>query len=126
MRTGGRLVASLLLLLTFAVGGLSGMVAEEALGLDWFDFLDEDNESGGDRLLRGLHLTSEQRASTDAALDRQEDQLEEYWKGRMPEIRRILQQSHAVIRALLTPAQQEVFDKRVRAIGDENPMDTGD
>jgi Spy/CpxP family protein refolding chaperone len=121
----GRLVAVLMLLLTFAVGGLSGMVAEEAFGLDWFDFLDED-AGGEDRLLRGLNLTTEQRASADAVLDRQEDQLEDYWKARLPEIRRILQQSHGEIRALLTPEQQARFDERVRALGDENPMDLGD
>ena len=121
----GRFVAALMLLLTFAVGGLSGMVAEEAFGLDWFDFLDED-AGGEDRLLRGLNLTNEQRSSTDAVLDRQEDQLEEYWKARLPEIRRILQQSHGEIRALLTPEQQARFDERVRALGDENPMDLGD
>ena len=125
MNGRGRLVATLMLLLTFAVGGLSGMAAEEALGLDWFDFLDEDAEAGGDRLLRGLDLTPEQRAGTEAVLDRQDDQLEEYWKARLPEIRRILQQSHAEIRVLLTPAQQARFDQRVRALGDD-PMDLGD
>ena len=42
MRRRGQLAAALLLLLTFSVGALSGMAAEEAFGLDWFDFLDED------------------------------------------------------------------------------------
>jgi hypothetical protein len=125
MRARGRWVAGLLLCVTFAVGGLSGMAAEEAFGIDWFDFLDEDNASA-DQLLRGLDLTPPQRAGAEAVLDRQEAQLETYWGERMPEIRRILQGSHAEIRALLTPAQQATFDERVRALGDDDPMDIGD
>ena len=126
MRARGRWVAGLLLCLTFAVGGLSGMAAEEAFGIDWFDFLDEDNRASGEELLRGLDLTPQQRAGTEAVLERQEAQLETYWGERMPEIRRILQRSHAEIRALLTPAQQATFDERVRALGDDDPMDIGD
>ena len=126
MRARGRWVAGLLLCVTFAVGGLSGMAAEEAFGIDWFDFLDEDNSAPGDQLLRGLDLTPQQHAGTDAVLDRQEEQLEIYWRERMPEIRRILQGSHAEIRALLTPDQQAVFDERVRTLGDDDPMDLGD
>ena len=126
MKAGGRLLAGMLLLVTFAVGGLSGMAAEEAFGIDWFDFLDEDSQSGGNQLLRGLDLTSDQRAGADAALERRDERLEDYWSERMPEIRRILQQSHGEIRALLAPEQQALFDERVRALGDDDPMDIGD
>ena len=126
MKAGGRLLAGMLLLVTFAVGGLSGMAAEEAFGIDWFDFLDEDSQSGGNQLLRGLDLTSDQRAGADAALERRDERLEDYWSERMPEIRRILQQSHGEIRALLGPEQQALFDERVRALGDDDPMDIGD
>ena len=41
MRPRARAVGVLLLAASFAVGSLAGMAAEEALGLDWFDFLDE-------------------------------------------------------------------------------------
>lgn len=125
MRTRSRVVAILLLLLSFAVGGLSGMAAEEGFGLDWFDFLDEDSSAGGGRLLRGMSLTAGQQARADSVLDRQEDRLEEYWEARMPEIREIMERSQAELRALLTPAQQETFDRRVHDLGDK-AMDTED
>ena len=125
MRRRSRIVATLLLALAFAVGGLSGMAAEEAFGLDWFDFLDEDSSAGGGRLLRGLDLSPAQQVRADSVLDRQEDQLEEYWKARMPEIRGIMERSQDELRAVLTPAQRETFDRRVRDLGDE-AMDTED
>ena len=52
-------------------------------------------------------------------------QLEEYWKARIPEIRGIMERSQGEMRALLTPAQRETFDRRVRDLGDE-AMDTED
>src|SRR5690606_15981263 len=71
-----RFVASLLLLLTFVVGGMAGMALEEALGLDWFDFLDEDNRPEQGQLLAGLQLTPGQRDRIDDILDVQEERLE--------------------------------------------------
>ena len=125
MRTRSRIVATLLLVLAFGVGGLSGMAAEEGFGLDWFDFLDEDSSAGGGRLLRGLGLTTQQQVQADAVLERQEDELEGYWKARIPEIRGIMERSQSELRALLTPEQQATFDRRVRDLGDE-AMDTED
>ena len=48
--TRTRLVAGGMIAIAFAVGGLAGMAVEESLGLDWFDFLDEDEV---DRALPG-------------------------------------------------------------------------
>lgn len=113
MNRRAKVIAALLLGLVFVIGGLTGMVLEEALGLDWFEFLDEDDRTAPDQLLAGLDLTPEQRGRAEAILERQEDSLERYWQGRIPEIRRMLDESYAEIRALLSPAQQSAFDRRV-------------
>lgn len=124
MKRAGR-VAGLLLLATFAVGGLAGMAIEEAAGLDWFDSLDQD-ESEDVRLLEGLALTQDQREAIERILDRQEDALEDYWKARMPEIQGILAGSYGEIRELLTPEQQARFDTRVRGLGGRVPVEFRD
>ena len=124
MKRAGR-VAGLLLLATFAVGGLAGMAIEEAAGLDWFDSLDRD-ESEDVRLLEGLALTQDQREAIERILDRQEDALEDYWKARMPEIQGILAGSYGEIRELLTPEQQARFDTRVRGLGGRVPVEFRD
>ena len=126
MKRRASLVAGALLLLTFSVGGLTGMVLEEALGLDWFDFLDEDREESSERLLDGLELTAQQESQAKRLLDRQEDSLEAYWEQRLPEINRMVAQSYAEIRLLLTPTQQSAFDKRLRSLGGRLPEELRD
>jgi Spy/CpxP family protein refolding chaperone len=121
-----RLVAALLLGLTFAVGGLTGMALEEALGIDWFEFLDEDYDESEDRLLIGLDLTRDQRNQTEEILEREEDRLEDYWESRLPEIQGILRQTYAEIRAILTPEQQQLFDRRVEEFGGRVPEEIRD
>lgn len=118
-----RIVASLLLLLAFAVGGMAGMALEEALGLDWFDFLDEDNAPEQGQLLAGLGLSAEQQERIAAILETQEDRLEEFWESRLPEMRPIVAESYDRIRAVLTPEQRQQFDARVNARGITVPAD---
>jgi len=116
-----------MLSLTFAVGALSGMALEEAADIDWFDFLDDDESSVSDlRLMAGLDLSAEQRATVDRILERQEDELEDYWEERMPDVKGILGKSYAEIRVLLTPAQQAVFDQRVRELDGKVPEEFQD
>jgi Spy/CpxP family protein refolding chaperone len=117
----GTLVAALMLMLSFVVGALSGMAAEEAFGLDWFDFFEENRDAAGDRLLTGLDLSAEQRARAEEILERQEEGLEDYWEARLPEIRRLMELSHQEIRSLLSPGQQEAFDERVRQLNGRLP-----
>ena len=121
-----RIVAGLLLALTFAVGGLAGMALEEAMGLDWFEFLDADRDEENDRLLGGLGLSREQRARAEEILERQEDRLETYWERRLPEIQALLELSYTEIRSVLTPEQQTVFDERVRELGGRVPEEIRD
>jgi hypothetical protein len=115
-----------MLLLAFTIGALSGMAAEEALGIDWFDFLEEQRGTDNDRLLAGLGLTSAQLERAEAVLERQEDRLEDYWEARLPEIRRLLDESYAEIRATLTPEQQALFDRRVRKLDGRVPAELRD
>ena len=126
MNGRARGIAALLLLTVFSVGALSGMALEEALGIDWFEFLDEDTDEAEDSLLVGLELSRDQRARAEEILERQEDRLEAYWEGRVPEIQGILQASYAEIRALLTPAQQGVFDRRVQELRGRVPEEARD
>jgi hypothetical protein len=116
-----RAVATLLLALTFMVGGLAGMALEEALGIDWFEFLDDQDDEASDQLLAGFDLSAEQRARAERILDDEEDRLEAYWEARLPEILAERRRTHAEIRAMLAPAQQETFDRRVRDLDDRVP-----
>ena len=113
MRQGARAVGALLLAAAFLVGGLAGMAAEEALGLDWFDFLDEDAQPGEDRLFAGMGLTEAQERRIEEIRDRREDRLEAYWKGRLPDIQRIMGDSYDEMRQVLAPEQRAGFDRRV-------------
>lgn len=115
-----RRVGALLLGLAFVVGGLSGMALEEGLGLDWFDFLDEDRDPE-ERLFAELDLTGRQRERIDEILERREDRLEAYWRGRLPEIGAIMDRSYAEVRAVLTPGQLPAFERRVRELRGRMP-----
>jgi Spy/CpxP family protein refolding chaperone len=113
VRQRARAVGILLLASSFFVGALSGMAAEEALGLDWFDFLDEDAVPADERLFTGMGLTDAQQRRIGEIRDRREDRLEAYWEGRLPDIVRIMDESYGEMRGVLTPAQQPAFDQRV-------------
>lgn len=113
MRHRARVVGALLLAASFVVGGMAGMVAEEALGLDWFDFLDEDAPPGDERLFAGMQLTGDQRRRIAEIRERREDRLEAFWESRLPDIQRIIGDSYGEMRAVLTPQQQPAFDLRV-------------
>ncbi|HEX2078430.1 MAG TPA: hypothetical protein VHG08_12000 [Longimicrobium sp.] len=113
----------LLLAATFAVGGLAGMAVEEAMGLDWFDFLDEDASPSEDRLFAGMGLTGEQRRRIEEIRDRREDRLEAYWESRVPDIQRIVDQSYGEMRAVLPAERHAEFDRRVRELRARAPAD---
>lgn len=116
MRHAARAVGALLLAASFAIGGLAGMAAEEALGLDWFDFLDEDAVPADQRLFSGMELTEVQRERIDDIRDRREERLEAYWETRLPDIQRVMDSTYNEMRQVLTPEQQPVFDRRVSGL----------
>jgi Spy/CpxP family protein refolding chaperone len=124
VRNRARAVGILLLAGTFAVGALGGMAMEEAMGLDWFDFLDEDATPSEDRLFAGVELSREQRARIEEIRDRREDRLEAYWESRVPEIQRIVDQSYGEMRAVLPPERHADFDRRVRELRARTPADS--
>ena len=117
MRRRPGIVAAVMLLLSFVVGAMAGMVLEEALGLDWFDFLDEDARASDGRMLADLDLTERQREQVEEILDQQQRRLEAYWERRLPEIRQVVAESYQQIRAVLTDEQRELFDTRIRSSG---------
>ena len=114
MKQRARTIGALLLAASFAVGGLAGMAAEEALGLDWFDFLDEDAAPPEEPLFQGMGLSGAQKRQIEDIRDRREDRLEGYWESRLPDIQRIMDDSYGEMRQVLTPEQQPAFDRRVR------------
>ncbi|HEX6910356.1 MAG TPA: hypothetical protein VF142_08170 [Longimicrobium sp.] len=116
MRQRARAVGILLLAASFVVGGLAGMAAEEALGLDWFDFLDEDAVPADERLFTGMGLTEAQRRQIEGIRGRREERLEAYWEGRLPDIVRIMDDAYGEMRQVLTAAQRPDFDRRVGAL----------
>lgn len=116
MRHRARVVGALLLAATFAVGGLAGMAAEEALGLDWFDFLDEDATPADGRLFADMALTPAQARRIEAIRETREARLEAYWESQLPDIQRIMDDSYGEMRGVLTPGQRPAFDRRVRDI----------
>jgi Spy/CpxP family protein refolding chaperone len=123
MRHRARTVGALLLAASFLVGGMAGMVAEEALGLDWFDFLDEDAPLSDERLFAGMQLSGEQRRRIGEIRERREHGLEAYWESRLPDIRRIMGDSYGEMRAVLTPEQRPAFDRRVGELRGRIPAD---
>ena len=112
-----RIVAGFLLLLVFFAGSMVGMAVEEGFGLDWFDFLDEDEAGRDAGFLSGLDLDDAQRREVDRILERRQESLEDFWEGRVPELRRILAESDDSIRAVLEPAQRARFDSYIAAGG---------
>lgn len=124
MRNRARAVGILLLAATFSVGALGGMAVEEAMGLDWFDFLDEDAAPSEERLFEGMSLTAQHRERIDDIRDRREDRLEAYWESRVPEIQRIVDQSYAEMRAVLPAERQAEFDRRVRELRARTPVES--
>lgn len=121
MNRHARLAAAAMLLLVFGVGALTGMAVEEGFGLDWFDFLDEDERVVDQALLGGLDLSSEQQERIAAIQEEQERRLESYWRDRVPELRSIVDDADARIRAILTPEQRATFDERIRVRGARLP-----
>jgi Spy/CpxP family protein refolding chaperone len=124
VRNRARAVGILLLAATFSVGGLSGMAVEEAMGLDWFDFLDEDATPSEDNLFAGMELTGAQRARIDEIRERREDRLEAYWASRLPDIQRVVDQSYGEMRAVLPPERHADFDRRVRELRARTPAES--
>ncbi len=110
-----------MLLIAFTVGALAGMVIEEGLGLDWFDFLAEDRPgevvSGDEQFLLNMDLTASQKERVARIFEQQDEQLEKYWRENLPAIRSIVAGTDAQIDSALTPAQRALYQERIRSRG---------
>ena len=130
MSARSRRTALMLLLLTFFVGGMSGMAVEEALGLDWFDFLDEDamteNPGSDQAFLIQLGVDADQRSRIENIFRDQDQQLEAYWRGQLPALHAIVEKTDARIDSVLTPEQRAAFKQRIKNRGSSVPAPTGD
>ena len=112
-----------MLILAFGAGGLTGMAVEEGLGLDWFDFLDEDTGEVDNQILAGLQISEDQRDRIEEILDAQERSLEEYWESHIPDMRAIVSVSYGRVREVLTSEQREIFDRRISEQGIPIPQE---
>jgi hypothetical protein len=120
-----RRTAILVLLAVFLVGGMVGWLLEDvADSRDWPSLEvehDEDDGRGGDAdpldddaeeaFLKRLGLSPEQYRAADRLLDEREDRLEDYWRGRIPEIEALVDSTRQEIRKLLTSDQQAAYDR---------------
>lgn len=121
-----RRTAVLVLFAVFSVGVATGWILEEVVDdVDWplfaverdardghseDDPMDDDAEQ---EFLEGLGLSPVQLDNVDRLLDEREDRLESYWAGRLPEIEVLVDSTRAEIRRLLTPVQQQAYDRWV-------------
>jgi hypothetical protein len=118
---GPKRTAILALTAVFAVGLAGGVVLEEVVDdVPWpFGARHEDRDRPDDPLdddaeeafFDSLGLPAERRAAIERALDAREDRLEQYWEGKVPELRALVDSSRAEIRVLLSPDQQAAYDR---------------
>lgn len=135
MNWAARRTAVLVLIAVFLVGGAAGWVAEEVADeIHWPghqhkdkapDRPDDDeafDDDAEEDLLETLRLSRTQDDSVDQLLEAREDRLEEYWKSRLPDLQSIVDSSRQEIRAVLTPAQRDTYDRWLgRAPGPNRP-----
>ncbi len=130
MKAQSRRTAVLMLIVTFVVGGMTGMAVEEGFGLDWFDFLDKDeitqNAATDEQFLMTIGLDFAQRARIEDIYDAQEEKLETYWKNQLPALKTIVQQTDVEVVSVLTPAQRKLFDDRIKNRGSSVLPPSGD
>jgi len=104
-----RLQALLVLLTVFVIGGLAGAAFERASR----PRREPPPRGGFPRHLREeLRLTVDQDRRIDAILDDYRPRTEELFDRFMPDVHALTEQMRGEIRAVLTPAQQEIFDRR--------------
>lgn len=124
-----RLLGAFALVATFVVGALAGIVVDRsagatpapAAGQQATDGGDAESDDDGDddrrgesKLLSRLQLSPTQDAAIDSILDRRRAQMEAYWDSVGPRFDAIVDSGRAEIRAVLSDAQREEYD-RLRA-----------
>jgi Spy/CpxP family protein refolding chaperone len=108
-----------LLIAAFVAGALAGAAGDRLLHAGEPRFHEARGRHGHDRMavfIDELDLSSQQRARVEAALERRRPQAEAIWESVKPRLRAQIDSTNAEIRALLTPEQQEAFDRKLREL----------
>lgn len=117
--TRSRLSLIVLLIVTFVSGGLAGAAGDRLLHADEAPrrhHRDRGKRNGMERLLETLDLTAGQQVEVQGILGSHRPQIEAIWDSCKPRIAAQVDSTNAEIRALLTPAQREVFDRDLQAL----------
>lgn len=120
-----RLLGAVVVVLTFAAGGLGGAAVERVLGArdgarassrerGRGEIECEPRRNGGRRRTPydALGLTAEQKTQIDAVIESQNARMGEIWRETRPRMDAVVEQTRAEVRALLTPDQIEDLDRR--------------
>ena len=121
MNLSPKRTAILALTAVFAVGLAGGILLEDVVDdVPWpFASHEHDRDKADDpadddaeeAFFDSLGLPAERRAAIERALDAREHRLEQYWEGKVPELRALVDSSRAEIRLLLTPEQQASYNR---------------
>ena len=138
MSWAARRTAVILLLAVFLAGGAAGWLLEDVVDdIHWpgshgegskLDRPDDDeplDDDAEEDFLETLGLSRAQLDSVDHLLERREDQLEDYWKSRLPDLQALVDSSRREIRALLTPDQRAAYDRWLGAQSGRNQHSGG-
>lgn len=108
------LIATLVLVLTFAGGFMAGFAAHRHIGR-------RTPHASARMMARHLDfrlgLTDEQRAKIEAILQRRHQRMAETWDGVRPRVRAEIDAANAEIAAVLTPEQREKFQSMKLHLG---------
>lgn len=118
--TNTRLLAAVVLLVTFVAGALVGAFAVHAWLLHG-GLPKHSAEFITNRLDRRLHFDSRQRAQVMAIVDRHQHRIGMIWAGVRPAVHQEIEAANVEIDRLLTPAQRVEFHKiRMRLMPHHN------
>ena len=124
MSWAARRTAVILLVAVFLAGGATGWLLEDvaedihrpggrgdAPAPDRHNDDEPFDDDAEEDFLESLGLSKAQLDSVDELLERREDDLEEYWKTRLPDLQAVIDSSRQEIRGLLSPEQQAAYDR---------------
>ena len=114
-RSGGRgstvLVAAGILLLTFIVGLILGVVGDRIWQWAHPRPLHPSASFIASRLDRRLHFTPQQRKEVERIIAQRQDRIGHIWESVRPQVRQEIDQTNAEIERILTPEQRAEFAK---------------
>jgi Spy/CpxP family protein refolding chaperone len=103
-----RWTGMVLLLITFAAGGLVGAATLHVVEAD--EVATPQRERRPD-LFERLDLTPEQQAQVDAIMERRRQEMDAFWREHGPTMRAIYDSTRMEVRAILTPEQVQLEEQ---------------